>query len=283
MRRFSRSRVSLARASERSPSWCPNRSLTCLKWSRSPITTLSFRPPRRARSSSSSNASSKPRRFSSPVSASVRAASASPPTVRSTWRRRAKISTHATIRAPSVSSHSSGAWSGLCAALCSDERVPTERERHLRERRAAAEEVAGEQDHPQVEERMRGRRRAAEVDADGDQHRCQRRDPGVGPGSDARMTEQHHQRGAECDARLWPAFRPRRPRDAEAWRAPQASASRPPRTATRSPAPSWRGVRGRRACRLRYAVAASLQGEWRSPFPKPTSRLPSMAYGLDKP
>ncbi len=81
-----------------------------------------------------------------------------------------------------------------------DERVATDRERHLRERREAAEEVAGEQDHPQVEEGVRGRRRAAEVDADGDQHRAQRRDPGVGRGSDARMTEQHEHRGAECDA-----------------------------------------------------------------------------------
>ena len=93
----------------------------------------------------------------------------------------AKISTHATSRAPSVSSHSSGAWSGAVRrASAARARSQPTRERHLRERRAAAEEVAGEEDHPQVEERVRGRRRAAEVDADGDQHRAQRRDPGVG-------------------------------------------------------------------------------------------------------
>ena len=79
--------------------------------------------------------------------------------------------------------------------------VAAHRERHLRERRAAAEEVAGVEDHPQIEERVRGRRRAAEVDAERDQHRAQRHDPGVRPGSDARMTEQHHQRGAVSDAR----------------------------------------------------------------------------------
>ena len=84
--------------------------------------------------------------------------------------------------------------------------VAADRERHLRERREAAEEVAGEEDHPQVEERVRGRRGAAEVDAERDQHRAQRHDPGVRPGSDARMTEQHHQRRAVRRRRPWPSI-----------------------------------------------------------------------------
>ena len=130
MRRFSRSRISLARASARSPSWWPNRSLTCLKWSRSPISDAQLRARRGGPARAPARRPPRTRAGSAgPVRASVRAASASPPTVRSTWRRRAKISTHATSSAPSVSSHSSGACVG---------RVRRASERRRRSRRPRA-------------------------------------------------------------------------------------------------------------------------------------------------
>src|SRR5918995_1573877 len=76
MRRFHLSELSATAWSAASPAACPWASFTARKLSMSPTMTDSGRSARTARSSSSSSSSSKARRFSSPVSGSVRLVSA---------------------------------------------------------------------------------------------------------------------------------------------------------------------------------------------------------------
>ena len=91
MSRASEASIRAVLISTRSPTSCPHSSLTRLKWSRSKAAIAMHRSSRRARGSSSDARSSKPRRLSRPVRASVRASLCRVSSMSSLWR--TKIST----------------------------------------------------------------------------------------------------------------------------------------------------------------------------------------------
>ena len=132
--------------------------------------------------------------------------------------------------------------------------------------RDAAEEVARVEDDPQIEERVRRRRLAAEVDADRDQHRPERDQPWVG--APAGMRSPRATTTSAVTAKVTPIVASMPATLASGMRqrpgTARATARRRPRTAARACAPSARCADGLRARpsrrRARRQSARSLSG-----------------------
>ena len=147
------------RTSARSPARWPSWSLTNLKWSRSPTTTLSRRPPRRAASSCSSISWSSARRFLSWVSGSVSAASAR---LRTSWvtpprTTRSKTAT-GTITPTSVIQLATTSWVATEPLSISTPRYAALISSELEDRLPDREEVGGVEGEPGVQQLARERR-----------------------------------------------------------------------------------------------------------------------------